>query len=106
VTRAGGDVIRIEQIGEPLVEDAVSGKMREQEKLLEEPRRMRAMPLGRAGIGHRLHHLVFCAQMCGAAFAFRAHGAEAIAPHRARIVRHCIAKWWTVALVADTTKHR
>ena len=72
VTRTGGHIIRVEEISEPLVEYAVAGKPRDQQELLEEPGRMRAMPFGRAGIGHRLHHLVLGAERRGAAFGLRA----------------------------------
>src|SRR5215831_20558162 len=38
-------IVRVEEIGEALIEDAIAGEMRQQEKLLEEPGRMRAVPL-------------------------------------------------------------
>ena len=71
VARAGRHIIRVEQIGEPLVEDAIAGKVRDQQELLEEPGGMRAMPLGRAGIRHRLHELVLGAQASPRAARFR-----------------------------------
>jgi hypothetical protein len=45
VARPSRHIVRVEEIGEPLIEDAIAGKMRPQEKLLEEPGRMRAAPL-------------------------------------------------------------
>src|SRR5439155_6459365 len=86
VARPGGDVIGIEEIRELLVEDPITGKMGDQDELLEEPRRVRAMPFGRAGVRHRLHQLVLGAQGSGAMLGLRAHGAEGIAPKGARIV--------------------
>src|SRR5712692_7547982 len=37
VARAGGHVIRVEEIGEPFVEDPIAGKPRHQQELLQEP---------------------------------------------------------------------
>jgi hypothetical protein len=86
VARAGRDVVGIKEISELLVEDPITGKMRDQEELLEEPGRVRAMPFGRARIRHRLHQLVLGAQGSGATLGFRAHRAEGIAPESAGIV--------------------
>ena len=87
MTRASRHIIGVEKIGEALIEDAIAGQMRHQQELLEKPGRMRAMPFGRARIGHRLHHLILRAERRRAALGFRAHGAEGIAPGDARIVR-------------------
>ena len=57
--RADSFVIGIEQKAEAIVVNAIAGKMRRQQERLEEPGRVRTMPLRRAGIGHRLQHLVF-----------------------------------------------
>src|SRR5207249_1921096 len=84
--RGGRHVVGIEEIRELLVEDPITGKMGDQEELLEEPSRVRAMPFGRAGVRHRLHQLVFGAQGSGATLGLRAHGAEGIAPDGAKIV--------------------
>ena len=86
VTRSGRDVIRVEEMGETLIEDAVARQVRQQQKLLEEPGRVRAMPLGRAGIGHRLHLLVLGGKRRGAALGFRAHGEEGVAPDDASVI--------------------
>ena len=83
----GRHIVRVEEIGEPLIEDAIADKMRQQEKLLEEPGGMRPVPLGRARIRHRLHHLILGAQGRGAALRFRAHRAERIVPSGPRIGR-------------------
>src|SRR4029453_12932649 len=87
VTRSGRDVVRVEEIGELRVENAIAGEMRDQEELLEEPGCVRPVPLGRARIRHRLHHLVLGAQGIGPALGLRAHGAKGFAPVGARIVR-------------------
>src|SRR5262244_373650 len=87
MARPSRHIVRVEEIGEALIEDAIAGEMRQQEKLLEEPGRMRAVPLGRAGIGHRLHHLILGAQGRGAALRFRAHRAKRITPSGPRIGR-------------------
>ena len=52
-------VIGIEQIAEGGIERTVIRQIRPQDELLEEPRRMGAMPFGRAGIRHPLQTLVF-----------------------------------------------
>ena len=50
VPRTGRHVIGVEQIGEALIERAIGRRKRPQQKLLEEPRDMRAMPLRRTGV--------------------------------------------------------
>ena len=104
VARPSRHIVRVEEIGEPLIEDAIAGKMRPQEKLLEEPGRMRAVPLGRARIGHRLHHLILGAQGRGAAFRFRAHRAERIAPGDPRIGRRGSWDRFGITFVAAAAK--
>ena len=59
VTRAGRDIIGIEQEGEALVVDLVAPHIRLQQEGLEEPRGVRAMPLDRTRIRHRLDDLIF-----------------------------------------------
>jgi len=78
--------------------------MRQQEKLLEEPGRMRPVPLGRARIGHRLHHLILGAQRRGAALRFRAHRAERIAPGDPRIARRGSWDCCGITFVTAATK--
>ena len=73
-------VIGVEQEAECLVEGAVARQMRGEHELLEEPGGVRAVPFGRAGIGHRLDALVFRREACGEAFGVVAHGAEGCEP--------------------------
>ena len=86
VARAGGDVIRVEQEGEARVENLVAGDLLGEQELLEEPGGMRAMPLDRAGVGHRLDDLVLGRERRRAALGLRAHGAERVAPASAQLV--------------------
>ena len=79
-------IVGIEQIAKVFVEDPIARKVRNKEKLLEEPGRMRTMPLGRARIGHRLDHLVLGTERRGADISLGAHGPEGVGPCRARIV--------------------
>ena len=46
---------------------------------------MGAMPFRRAGVGHRLHHLVFGRKRRGAALGFATHSGKGVAPESARI---------------------
>jgi len=57
--RAHGLVVGIEEIFVGRIESPVAGRVCAEQEGLEEPRRVREMPLGRAGIRHRLHGLVF-----------------------------------------------
>ena len=57
--RSRRDIIRVEQIGEALVERFIVRRKWPQQKLLEKPRHVRPMPFGRAGFRHRLDDLVF-----------------------------------------------
>ena len=52
------DIIRVEQIGEALIERFIVRRKRTQQKLLEKPRYVRPMPFGRTGVRHRLDDLV------------------------------------------------
>src|ERR1700722_3753148 len=54
VPGAEGLVIRVEEVRVVRVVDLVAGKRRLQEEGLEEPARMRPVPLGRAHVRHRL----------------------------------------------------
>ena len=104
MTGAGRHIVRVEEITEALVEEAITGKARDQQELLEEPGRMRPVPFGRTGIGHRLHHLVFRAQGRGAAFGFRAHGTEGLTPEGPRIARRLVSNGRGVTIAADAAK--
>jgi hypothetical protein len=55
--------------------------------LLEEPCGVGAVPLGGAGIGHGLHHLILHAERSGASLGFRPHGTKASRPSDTRIGR-------------------
>ena len=108
MARSGGDIIGVEQVGKALVEWTVSGKLRHQQKLLEEPRRMRPMPHGRAGIRHRLDYLVLRRKQCRPPFGFRAHGAKCVAPERPRIAGRGrrILNCCDAAVIAKTNDRR
>ena len=82
----GGDIIRIIEEAEALVENPIGLGMRPQQKLFEEPGHMRAMPFGRARIGHRLNDLVLGRQQRRAAFGFGAHRAKGLEPVVARVL--------------------
>ena len=62
---AHGVVVGIEQDLEMRIERTVSGEVRGQHKGLEKPAGVRQMPLGRAGIGHRLQRAVLRRQGFG-----------------------------------------
>ena len=106
VARAGGHIIRVEEVSEALVEHAIAGETRRQQELLQEPCRMRAVPFGRAGIGHRLHHLILRCEQRGAAFGFRSDRAEGITPDGAWIGRCSGLGCEAIAFVAQATKDR
>jgi hypothetical protein len=80
VTRAGRDVVGVEQERKIVVEDLIILEMRHQHKLLEEPGRVGAMPFGRTGVRHGLDHLVFGRKQRRAAVRFGAHRAKRGAP--------------------------
>src|SRR3546814_6906177 len=58
MTLAGLFVIGIEEVGIGRIERSVAGQVRLQQEGLEEPGRMRAMPLRRTRVRHRLNRLV------------------------------------------------
>ena len=87
VTRTDRDVIGIEQIAELLVEDPVIPTVRLEQKLLEEPGGVRAMPFRRARVGHGLHDLILGSERGGAALGFRPHCPKGIAPGDPRSLR-------------------
>ncbi len=89
LARAGGDIIGVEQKREALIEWAIIGRERTQQKLLEKPGDVRAMPFRRACLGHRLHDLVFGGQWRRAAFGLGAHGAKRLKPEQPRVARLC-----------------
>src|SRR5215472_1410300 len=105
-SQSGRDIVRVEERGEAFVEDAIAGELRQQEKLLEEPARMRAVPLDRARIGHRLHDLILGAQARGTALRFRAHRAERIVPSGPAIGRRGSWDRCGITLVTAATKDR
>ena len=74
---ADGVVIGIEQVGVVLVEDLVSRGMGAEHEGLEKPGNMRAVPLRRAGVGHRLDDLVLVGQRRGQPVRLSADIAEA-----------------------------
>jgi hypothetical protein len=59
---AGSLVVGVEAIGEAFIQRAKARKMRLQHERLEEPGGMRQVPLGGAGVVHRLDDLIFRAQ--------------------------------------------
>ena len=59
MARSNALVIRIEEVIEARGERLMVGFERAEHERFEEPRRMREVPLRRAGIGHRLQHHVF-----------------------------------------------
>ncbi len=87
MARTGGDVVGIEQKRKALVENLVARIVRHQQKLLEKPGDVRAVPFRRTGVGHRLHDLVLGRQMRRARFGLGAHPAEGVAPVGARLIR-------------------
>jgi hypothetical protein len=80
VTGTRRDVVGIEQERKPLIEDSIARIVRHQQKLLEEPRDMCAVPFGRRGIRHRLYNLVFSREARGATFGLGPDMAESVAP--------------------------
>src|ERR1700704_701392 len=84
--RASRHVVGIEQIRELWIEDLIARQMRHQQKLFKKPGRVGAMPLGRAGIGHRLNNLVFRIQRRGTTLRLAADRVKGLRPHCPRIV--------------------
>jgi hypothetical protein len=65
MTRPDRFVVGIEDEAERLIEYAIVPGVWNQNERLEEPRRVRAMPLGRAGIRHGLDRLVLSGEWSG-----------------------------------------
>ncbi len=84
VPRPDGLVVGIEQIAEARIEYAIVARVRLQEEGLEEPGRVRAMPLGRARVGHRLEGLVLARQRRGERLGGAAHRRVSV-DHRATV---------------------
>jgi len=84
--RASRHVVGVEQIRELRIEDLIARQMRHQQKLFKKPGRVGAMPLRRAGIGHRLNNLVFRIQRRGATFRLAAERVKGLRPRCPRIV--------------------
>src|SRR5262249_49650433 len=76
--RADSLVVGVEKIFVGRIEDAIAWHLGTRQEGLEEPSRMREMPFGRAGIGHRLHGLVFRRQRPGELFSIGANRQEAV----------------------------
>src|SRR3954471_16497029 len=72
----GGDIVRVEQEGEALIENLVSRHVRLDEKRLKEPGRVRAVPFCRTRIRHRLDGLILGQERGSTALGFGAHAAE------------------------------
>src|SRR6185436_19966805 len=68
MTRTDGLVVRVEQVSEVGIEGVVPGERGLEEKRLEEPGRVTAVPLGRAHVGHRLNDLVLRPERSGERF--------------------------------------
>ena len=80
VAWTGRYIIGIVEIGEALVEGAIILGVGPEQKLLEKPAGMGAMPLGWARVRHRLHDLVFGGEQCRPPLGFGAHAAECLQP--------------------------
>ena len=68
-----GLVVRVEQVAVGGVERAVARLVRREHERLEEPGGVGQVPLRGAGVGHRLHHLVFGTQRFGQRVGDRTH---------------------------------
>ena len=79
-----GLVIAVEQKRKTLVVERITGDVITQHERLEEPRRMRQMPLGRRRVVHRLHRRIRIRQRRGQGERQRAYGREAFAQIRRR----------------------
>jgi hypothetical protein len=82
MARTGRDIIRIEQKREAFIEDAIGRVVRLNQKRLEEPGGVRAMPFGRAGVRHRLDCLVLGGERRRASLGLTAHATEGFDPAR------------------------
>src|SRR5689334_16477731 len=83
VPRARCDIIGIEQIAEARIERSVIRRMRNEEKLFEEPCRMRPVPFDWTGIGHGLDYLVLRIERGGPALRLGTHRIVEFDPLRA-----------------------
>ncbi len=86
VARPDGFIIGIEQIAEARIEHAIIARVRAQQKRLEEPCGVRAMPLRRTCVGHRLDRLILGRQRLGEHLGGGAHGDIAI-QHDGSLIR-------------------
>ena len=77
MTRTDGLVVRVEQVPEVAIESVVAGERGLEEKGLEEPSRMTAVPLGRAHVGHGLNDLVLRTKRSGERLGEVAYAANA-----------------------------
>src|SRR6516165_1352525 len=91
VARSGRNVVRVKKISEAFVKSAISGKMRRQQKLLEEPCGIRAVPLGRARIRHGLHALILGREQCRTTLGLGAYVAKRASPSKTNITGRMIS---------------
>ena len=84
-------VVAVEQVAERLVEHLVGNRIGQHE-LLEEPSGVGPVPLGRTGVGHRLHDLVLGAQSSGQGLGVSAHRTVGlrIGRDRGAALRRCV----------------
>ena len=82
-------VIGIEQIAEPRMEFRIARQVGLQQEGLEEPAHMRQMPLGRAGLGGGLDHMVLARQRCAQRFALQSNVQVGVHPKAALFIRQC-----------------
>ena len=80
VRLADGVVVRVEEGLEPVVERPVTAQSRPQDEGLEEPARVRQVPLHRADVGHGLDDEVFDLEPLAEGFGQPAHAPDAGAP--------------------------
>src|SRR5512139_3436629 len=87
VPRACGDIIRVEEKRKSFIEDPVRRIVRHQQKLLEKPGDMGAMPLGWTCIRHRLNDLILNRQVRRASLRLRAHAAKRFNPDCTSVIQ-------------------
>ena len=78
ISRAGADVIGVEQEGVIGMERHVAGTVLAEQELLPEPRGMGAVPFRRTGVRHRLHHLIFWRERLRASLRFAPNGEKCL----------------------------
>ena len=83
--RADCFVVRVEQVPEVGVERVVARLRAGQDEGLEEPRRVRSVPLGRAHVRHRLDRLVLGGQWRGKGVGQRAYFGVTLGERRAAV---------------------